>query len=294
LTLDDDELKRGVDPIYLNSNGWEDRDVVEKRNAIGMPTQTRKVLSEAFGLSRYTSYFYEGRRPSLIGTIDNAPLEDVAVLTAEFGPGASLDPNGPWSWQGGVGAISPKSHSGRYSLKLVRNPGLAIDIKLKGGAPLQYDYIVSAWIYSESAVPSLKVQRFKNGGTAYDVFQTATPVGQVFVAKRWQRYQVRVTAAQLAGAENLFSTVNSGDYLTVSIGASAATGIHVDDIVCRPSNTTVGLTAYNAKGQVTQAIDNNDLMTTFEYDAFGNLSATKDDVFRSYMSQSIHLPGEND
>jgi YD repeat-containing protein len=294
LTLDDDELKRGVDPIYINSIGWEDRDVVDIRNAIGMVKQTRKVLSESANLNRYTSYFYEGRDSSLIATIDNAPLSDVAAMTAEFGPGMSLDPNSPWKWQGTGGTISFKSHSGRYSLKLTSNPGLSTNIKLRGGAPLQYDYIVSAWIYGESAAASLKVQRFTSGGAAKDFVQTTAPAGQAFVAKRWQRYEVRVTAAQLAGSENLFATVNSGDYLTVTIGASAATGVHVDDIVCRPSNTTMAMTAYNAKGQVTQSIDDNNLMTNFEYDSFGNLSASKDDQHRSYMSHTTHLPGEND
>jgi YD repeat-containing protein len=294
LTLDDDELKRGVDPIYLNSNGWEERDVVEKRNAVGLPTQTRKVLSEGTGLSRYTSYFYEGPRPFLVGVVDNAPLEDVGVMTAEFGPGLFLDANGPWAFQGSGNGVSYKAHSGRRGLKLVTNPGLSIDIKLKGGAPLQYDYIVSAWIYIESGSPLITVQRFKNGGTAYDIFQTATPVGQVIAAKKWQRYQVRVTAAQLAGSQNLFATVNSGDFLRISFGATAAAGIHVDDIVCRPSNTTMGLSVYNAKGQITESINNDNLVTTYEYDAFGKLSATKDDLNRSYMSQTTHLPGEND
>ena len=82
-TLIDDELKRGVNPIHNRSEGWEDRMVTDKWNRFGQPLETRTILTPL--KDRKTAFFYEGRSSLPVGTVENAFLEDAAILTAENG-----------------------------------------------------------------------------------------------------------------------------------------------------------------------------------------------------------------
>ena len=303
-SLDDDELKRGDNPIYFNSTGWEDRSIVEKRNATGLPLQTRQAISETNVLNRYTAFFYEGLAPNLVGTVDNAVWDDAAILTGENAPNGTLDPEGRWTPSDGYASspISDKAHSGRWGIRVIDNPGVIANIYLRGGATLTTDYVVSAWILCETAnKPQVSIQRFKKNGTGVTALNTITitdPVGQTFASNKWQRYELRVTVAQLKGAENLFATLNSGDYIKIKIGsgptASDGRKAHLDDIVCRPAGTTFSLAAYDAHRWPTHAMDNSHFMKFFEYDAFGNPTGVRDDRFRIYSSQATHNPGEND
>jgi YD repeat-containing protein len=125
------------------------------------------------------------------------------------------------------------------------------------------------------------------------------PADELWKNKRWQRYEIRIPAADLRGPENLFATANSGDYLRVRIGTGTSVGsssrsVYVDDIVCKPSTANHSLQAYDADGRVTHETDNDNIVTRFEYDLYGNPSAVKDDEYRAISGNGLHYPGEND
>ena len=282
-TLDDDELKRGVDPIYSNGMGWEDRNVVEKRNGYGQPTETRVVLSESPAVSRYTANFYEGSRSMLAGTVDNCYLEDALVMTSENG-GSSV------------------SHTGKYGMALSAGPTVVGQVNLRGGSTLVNDYVVSVWMQSITTThPVLTIKRFQkvivNGVATYQEkgtpFTVSDPIGPTFATGKWQRYEKRLTVAQLKGSENLFATIGSGDYLQIILSVPSGSA-YADNVLARPVASIATLNAYDFMGRLIHTIDNNHFLKSIDYDAFGRVSAVRDDRHRIYSSQATHNPGEND
>lgn len=302
-TLTDTDLKNGTDPVFLLGTGMETRKTVEKRNAYGQPLESRVILSETKNLFRPTAYFYETKSSLPVATVENSMLDDAAVLTAENGNVSGLathDWEGRWT-KADAGYSSIQTHTGRYSIKVVDAQGPTTSIVLKGVNTQGYGYIVSAWIYCEANyAPTLSVGRFRAGSTtALSTTSIQAPVGEAFAVGKWQRYEIQLTNAQLKGAENLFSNSNIADYLKISVGmgnSAENTGriCYVDDITCRPSNSTLALTAYDLNGRAISSTNNSNLTSIVEYDLFGNPSGNRDDKFRTFSSQATHFPGEND
>jgi YD repeat-containing protein len=301
-TLTDDELKTGVDPLRSNT-GWLDAVHYEAFNRYGQPRSEKAILNENVGLEQRKALFYEGRRSLNVGTIENAYLEDAAVLTAENGNMNMATHDGEdearWS-KADAGYSNQIAHTGRWSIHVVDNYGPTINLKLKGLAEQGYDYVISAWVYSDNSTqPIITAQRFRANNTPLSTFFKGDPADETFKTKRWQRYELRIPAADLRGSENLFATTNSGDYLRVRIGTGspgvgASRSIYVDDIVCKPSTARYTLRAFDAEGRVTHETNNDNLVTRFDYDIFGNQSTVKDDEYRGMSENAIHYPGEND
>ena len=299
-TLTDDELKIGDDPIYSGAANWEDRDIVEKRSATGLPLQVRHALSELNGLNRYTANYYEGLSPFPVGTVDNAVWVEAAILMGENYLNGTMDPEGRWLLTTGTASTSKsdKAHTGRWGVKITDNIGVYTKVKLRGASTLTNDYVVSAWILSETSnKPTIRIYRYQaNGSTPLDSFVVNDPVGQTFTTNKWQRYEKKLTVSQLKGSQNLFGALNSGDYLLITFGTGATTGrtVDVDDIVCRPANSVFSLTAFDKWHRPIHATGNDHLTRSIEYDIFGNATGMRDDKFRIYSEQSAHAVGEND
>lgn len=300
-TLTDAQLKTGKDPVYNHNYGWEDRTVVEQRNTLGQPTEIRQILGTAAGMSKRTAFFYEAVGSRLVATISNSHLDDAAVLTAENGIIGVLDQSNPSRWtSSGTSFSFTNPHTGRASFRVVDNYGLTTNLRLKGVAGQGYDYIVSAWIYGDNAnKPTMTVTRFRANGSELNTWTTQNPASGSYAEKQWQRYEIKITNAQLKGSENLFGTETSGDYLTVKIGTGAPASnsqriVYVDNIACRSTHSGLSMSAYDGRGQLTHIIDNDNLLTTYEYDLFGNMTSSKDEQFRTYSNQASHIPGEND
>jgi hypothetical protein len=294
-TLTNEELKKGDDPIYSLAEGWQERDIVEKRNSLGQVLESR-VLLNASGSDRRTVQVYEGRASLPVARFENAYYEDVAALTGENFNVASLNTH---DWQGrwikaDAGATELISHSGRASIKVVSNSGPKTDLFLKGVQGQGYDYIVSAWIYCLSGTtPALKVERLRSDGTSFGSQAAIAPVGTALVTNRWQRYEMRLSNSVLRG-NNLFTGTSSGDVLRVSVGTLGSGTIYVDDIVCRPSTATYSLQAFDGRQRIIHSQDMNHNMVSYEYDLFGNATAVRDDKHRIFTSTAGHQPGEND
>jgi YD repeat-containing protein len=301
-TLTDDELKMGVEPLRANT-GWLDAVLNGSFNRYGQPRSVKAILNESAGLEQRKALFYEGRRSLNVGTVENAYLEDAAILTAENGNMSMATHDGEdearWS-KADAGYSSQFAHTGRWSIYVSDNYGPTINLKLKGLAEQNYDYIISAWIYcNQNIKPILSAQRFRANNSGLNTLYKSDPADELWKNKRWQRYEIRIPAADLRGPENLFATANSGDYLRVRIGTGTSVGsssrsVYVDDIVCKPSTANHSLQAYDADGRVTHETDNDNIVTRFEYDLYGNPSAVKDDEYRAISGNGLHYPGEND
>lgn len=298
-SLSDEELKIGVNPLFSLSDGYQTVQRIDRRNLNGQVIEAASILSENKGIERHTVSFYEGPASLPVGHVDNALYDEAAILTAENGPIAGMstfDLDGRWS-RGNSGETSVQAHTGRYSIKIVdNNAGPSVDLKLRTSFPQGYEYIVSAWIYGENASPpTLIAERFRTGGFFVQTLRNIqTPISGTYSSGKWQRYEMRIPAAELIGNENLF-VGGAGDFLRVRF-AAGGTGnvIYADDIVCRPNISSFGLTAYNGKGQVTSSTNQDHILTFFEYDILGNRTGIRDDVNRIFSSSATHMPGEND
>jgi YD repeat-containing protein len=302
-SLSDAALKTGVEPVFLRSEGWEDRQIIDKWNKVGQPLETRTILSSSPLVERRTALFYEGRSSLPVAVVENSYVEDAAVLTAENGNLSLTAGKHDWEdrWSAAdAGYSSDFAHTGRWSIKVVDNYGPTIDLKLKAVATQGYDYVVSAWVYCENPIkPVITAQLFNAANSSFTTYITQDPVGETFTNKRWQRYEIKITNVQLRVSGSLFATETSGDYLRVRVGTGSpgvsSTRIeYVDDIICRPSQSLATLKAYNDRGQFIQQTTNDHVTSTLEYDFFGNVSAVKDDEGRSFTSTAGHQLGEND
>ncbi|MDB5048795.1 MAG: hypothetical protein JWO30_1866 [Fibrobacteres bacterium] len=321
-TLTNDELKLGTNPIHSLSNGTslEVRESVEKRDEYGSPTEIRQILDEAETLEKRKALFYEGLASKPVAVVDNTYNEDAAVLTGENAGVAGLqsyDSEGRWPLQpdiftlgirtGGITYATDHAHSGRYGLAVTNIAGLSTDLMLKGVAAQGYDYVISAWMYVKDPVsplslqPTLTVERHSANGAIVEALPPLhDPIGQPFHYGQWQRYEFKLTNSDIRGPHNLFASAGSGDFLRVRIGAEDNfflqfwRTVYVDDVVCRPSKSIATLQTYDTRGNPSSLTNNDQIMTTFEYDIFGNLAGIRDDKDLMFKMTSKHLPGEND
>lgn len=299
-SLSDEELAKGVDPIFLLVAGYQTQSKVLRRNANGQVTEVAAILSDEKQLEKHSIAFYEGKASLPVGEVSNAYYDEAAILTAENGalPAmATHDMEGRWG-KSDAGPSAKQAHTGRYSIKVIDNQtGPWVDLKLRTAFPQGYELVVSAWIYGESgSPPSLIAERFRAGAsTVLQVVRNSTgPVGGAYASGKWQRYEIRIPSAELIGSENLFVS-GAGDFLRVRI-AAGGTGrvIYVDDIVCRPNLSAFSLTAYDNQGRITSSTNNDHVSHWYEYDALGNRTGVRDDKFRYFNLSALHLPGEND
>jgi hypothetical protein len=300
-SLTDAELRSGRTPVFNWAEGWFLASEVTRRDDSSFQIMERKAVKNGMPGAQgesYTSTFFEGLRQNPVATVRNARLSDCAVLMAENGnaafTGNRLDYRHAWGNAGGT-FTSVRSHTGRYSIKVVDNLGPIINLNLKDVRALGYGFKISAWIYSDSGTPFMAIERRQSNGEYLDGVSASPLSGSAGARKVWQRWEARYSNAQLI-AGNMFNGNN--DYLRMYIGLGASTGnsarvVYVDDIVCLPSTADFTLATYDKNGTATSVTGGNFLPTFYDIGSKGNVIAVRDDKFRIFSQTAVHKMGEN-
>lgn len=301
--LTDADLRQGITPVYNLAQGAFAASEITRRNALGLVQEM--AIHKGGGIKRYSSTFYEGGGSLPVGIVNNAKWNNCAILTAENAfvvqlpsPIGRLDKDLRWE-SPGVTYSASQIHTGRYSYKVTDNFGPTTNLVLEDVRAENLDYVVSAWIYAETNnAPTLALQkRYPNGtplGGEGESF-LGSPVGEVFQPRKWQRWEKVITHAELI-ANSYFDT--RADWLRVFIGTGAPSAspekvIYVDDVVCRPRNSTFSLTAYDMRRQPTQTTNTHHLTISTEYGQKGTASAHRDERGRIINLMGYNKLGEN-
>lgn len=299
-TLTDADLRSGRTPVFNFSEGWLPAREITQRDVLSSQVLEMKVRKNSVSGAQgeiHTSTFYEGLRFNPVAVVSNAKRSDCAVLMAENGnvgfSGARLDY--PSKWENSGGSFSTdRSHTGRYSIKVVDGFGPVINLYLKDVRALGYDFKISAWIYSLSVTPVVSLDRFQSNGAYLDGI-AGIPVSGSMSAGKWQRWEARLSYAQLT-AGNRFNGNN--DYVRMTFGTGSPTGsssriVYVDDIVCIPSTADFSLSTYDKGGTPTSVTGGNFLPTYYDLGFRGNVMAVRDEHYRIFSQNAVHKMGEN-
>ncbi|MDB5047527.1 MAG: hypothetical protein JWO30_598 [Fibrobacteres bacterium] len=302
-SLGDSDLRNGTAPAFSLNEGWLPASTITRRDTNNFfQTLETKVaknkLYSAFSES-YSSVFYEGLRSDPVGAVQNAKLENCAILLGENGNAVLPDNNfldyqKRWEKQGGI-FQSSLSHTGRYSIQVTDGYGPAINLSLKDVRDLGYGFRVSAWAYSDTGTPNLIVERRRSNNTLIETIQGNPVSGDPSAKRVWQRWEVNLTCAQVT-SNDLFN--GSSDFLRIRIGTGNSIGsssriVYVDDIVCLPSNASFNLTTYDKLGPPSSITNGSHITTYYDIGFKGNVSAVRDDQFRIFTQAGMHKMGEN-
>lgn len=297
----DDSLKKGVEPIFNLKQGWLPLSRITQRDSLNLVEETQAIKDTTDTTSGsgvyHTSMFYEGKYSQVAGAVGNSRLKNCALLLGENGSMSGLtkhDFEGRWDMVGSTFS-AVQAHTGSYSIKVVDNYGPTTNLVLDSVRKESFGFVFSAWIYAESGVtPVLTVERRSHLNALVDVFY-GNPVDGAIKRRRWQRWEVKLTHAQLI-ANNLFN--GNPDYLRIWVGtgdpASQSTRIvYVDDLVARPDNSTFNLTTYDYRGLPSSTTDTHHLTRYVERDFLGQGAVIREERFRTYGQSSVHRLGEN-
>jgi hypothetical protein len=300
-SLTDSDLRTGKAPTFSLNEGWLPATQVTIRDTANFfqileSKVVKNGLSGASGES-HASTFYEGLRSDPVAVVQNSKLANCAILMGEDGNAglsSGLDQRGRWANNGC--AFSPLHvHSGRYGIKVTDDYGPAVNLYLKDVRELGYGFRVSAWIYADTGTPKLMAERWNASGVKVNDYEGAPVSGIASMKKTWQRWELRLTHAQLISG-GLFN--GSADYLRIWVGTGATGGggsnaIYVDDIVCLPSNASFTLATYDKSGINTSVTNGNHVSTFFDIGPTGRVMAVRDERFRTFGQTAAHKMGEN-
>lgn len=302
-TLVDADLQAGTEPTFNLTQNWFLTTEVTRRNTELQILESRFVKSTATNGESYSSTFYEGRKQQPVGMVSNAQWQNCALLLGENGDVtgmSSLDLDKRWT--AGVSYTSTQVHTGRYAMKVTDGTGPSTTLFLQNVRRDGFGYLVSAWIFRPpNSIPGgLRVERYNAAGTLLNTYagayrpQDPNDWGSNTTG-RWERWEVKLSNADLI-AGGLFN--GAADYLRVWIGTGPSTGdlsnvLYVDDVVCRPSNSTFSLTTYDYRGNITSTTDTQHKTSYPETDYAGNVVGVREERGRMFTESSVNRIGEN-
>jgi RHS repeat-associated protein len=286
------ELIGGTDPEFKLSENSFLKSEINRRNEFGQPTEISKVETQVPLNERrvYTTKVFEGRRSLPAAEFNNSRKENCDALLAENGDvfqigGVDFDR----AWQTDqVEFHSDKVHTGKFSFAAKTSYALVRDFFLRDVRQEKFGFVVSAWFYVPTgASPYFFLDRrasFGNlvpGGTA-----VGAPVGGAILYNQWQRWEAVIPYEDLI-AGNLFNG-DLANHVRVHLGMYSGTEVYIDDIVCRPSNSTFSLYTYNEDGAPTSSTDINYVTKYFEYDYMMRNTGSRDENFWFGKERSFH------
>lgn len=304
--LNDLELKAGTVPVFKLNRGFEMTSEITRVNAFNQVVEVKSRHSNT--KSDFASTIYEGRGDRPVATFTSCRSDNCAILLAENGIVASTGLDLPTStvdlparnnvsrWRSSGAAFnSSRSHTGKYSLKVVNDSGPIIDLHLKDVAEEGIDYVISAWVYAEpGSTPVLRLSRRQangtSGGIEIDGFNGSPKDGSL-VFKKWQRWEVTVSNTQLLSG-GLFG--GNDDFIRVFAGTPNGGGtVYLDDIICKPVHSGLVFRTYNEKGQVDSETNSDHLTRYFEIGHLGNVTAVRDENYRILGQAGANRLGED-
>jgi hypothetical protein len=286
------ELISGTDPEFKISENSFLKSEITRRNEFGQPTEISKVETDAPLNERriYTTKIFEGRRSLPVVEFDNSRKENCDALLAENGNvfqigGVDFD----HAWQTNqVEFNSDMVHTGRFSFVAKTSYALVRDFFLRDVRQEKFGFVVSAWFYVPTgANPYFYLDRRSSaenpvpGGTA-----VGAPVGGITLYNQWQRWEAIIPYDELISG-NLFNG-DLANHVRVHLGMYSGTEVYIDDIVCRPNNSTFSLYTYNEDGALTSSTDANHVSKYPQYDYMMRSTGTRDENFWLGKEYSLH------
>lgn len=292
----DTDFRKGAVGIFRADTGFVPGGSIVSRNHWG---QTLETETPTVSGRRHSCSVYEGPRSLPVAQFGGSACSDAAATTAENGPGLlTLQANG-WEFPG-VSVDSLQVYDGLYSYKVTDSFGPTRNIVLKEFGRYHYDYVISAWAYapSTSVSPVLVAElRDASGNVVKEIRRTA-PVDEVFQARRWQRWEIELTAGYLDSAGLFADTNAAGNYLRIWMGTGGSTGstsniVYVDDMVAYPLSASFGLASYRTDGQVLATTNANHELSHAIYDKNNVQRSGRDFKGRIFGDNALHYLEEN-
>jgi hypothetical protein len=293
--LSDNLLKVGGDPSFDLNENWYQVSSYEY-NEFLQPTLTTTKVTENKEEDVHSCTLYEGPRRLPVANFANAHCNNVLYLGGENGqPPSEGSLYNYWSVSGSVTYTEYSHFSGNYSLALSGNDNPESYLYLKDVKQNGFGYVVSVWMKSNAeTAPELSVYR----GSYIEPrgrLSVSSPHEGRYTPRQWQRYQLTIPNDWIIGDDGLFSSNSNGSALIISAGnpSGIVEEVFLDDFVGFPSDATFSLSAYDTRGRLSSKISNNFLVSRFERDMFGTITATRDENFKIFSQSATHRIGEN-
>lgn len=233
---------------FRSDTGLVLQSMITQRNQFGQVTELK---TPGIGGDRFSCTVYEGKRSLPVGNLAGASCRDGAIAMAEDGvmPGY----NG-WEF-GGTTLDDQQVFNGLYSYKVTDHYGPTRNLKLKESSRLGYDLVISVWGYAQTEARPMLIAEFRKANGELVRLEGAYNPIETFRSRKWQRWELVVTAEQLR-TSGLFNGENvQGNYLRIWFGMGEPKGnpdrvVYVDDFTVYPSTSTYALTTYRNDGQV--------------------------------------------
>ena len=307
----------------MGSGAWKKKAEVHSR-AFQNPWARVKsnALTESSLDGVHAMNFYGGSRGDLQVMAQNTHAFTVDCLNGEEEivlPEASplrFGYFGRWEPGGNVAITTELAHTGARSLKTTGSYGVAINIPVHAQANVfwnrQKGLLISGWLYmtgqndnSAGDPRPVVLVEFRSGAAAphhaMDLvaeMETANPLPY----NRWVKVERLLTFAELSQHA---STEDS--YLRIWFGKAAgscspepcvpppitAQAMYMDDLRVSPSDAQVTTVNYDAWGQATEVLDENNNVQSPSYSAFGKRLAIKDKKGQAFSSTASREFGED-
>jgi hypothetical protein len=296
-----EELKQGTEPDFNLSPYLVS--AVTRRNPYGQPIEMLSyngLDGNGDTLKTYSSIIYEGRGSIPYATFSYAKRQSVVAIGFENGSVSGLNtfdaPSYPTNTQGSyfrpAGSYDDEIvHAGRYSYKLDSNSSFSINLYLTESSidtlDHQSDYIISAWIYTESTTQDVFTLSLSGIlGTPPKSYQVSEPVEGSRNSNTWQRYEIQVPYNDIKDYTYPRININIGDSHDGKV-------TYIDDVVAYPVHSNFSLTTYNQRRQAMDVTNMYHLVQRHKYDRVGRLVFTQDVRGNTFNQSGIHRLGEN-
>lgn len=225
-----------ADPSTLSGNSY----IIAKENT--QYDSYGHVVEEKDANNSYVATFYDARSKGIYksGTVLNARKNECSVLTFDEQDALPLPPE--WTTSGSL--VKTAFRSGEQSLQL--SAGQSIGLSLPSLA--KSNYVISFWAKKNSTCKLIV------NNTEIGTFKTSTSGAQ------WQKYFKRLSVrnAMIARIEPVSQTV------------------FIDDLRVYPEDAQVITITTNYKGLTTSYAGVDDVISFFDYDAYGRLIEKRD------------------
>jgi hypothetical protein len=257
----------------LLTTGWQ------KNNEVMLYDVQSHVLEETDLNGNYAAVRMTSDQNRVLASTVNARYNEFVNSGAEDFNVNGYSGNSVYKNSGNVS--NAYAHTGKYSLAI--NPGQSGFYSSTRIQKKAYDrkMRVSFWVHQAEA-KQVKVSYMfaASFGTSVEPEEINVDLTKAKRAGDWTLCEVNIPVDQ-----TIIATRNN---LVVEIINGGSTGIYVDDYRVYPADAGMTSYVYNAWGELSHILDNNNLYTEYRYDNMGRLTSTfKESFQQQYGNQGI-------